>query len=29
MPNKDWKGPEWKGPKTWRGKGNCETKTKK
>lgn len=26
MPNKDWTGPCWKGPKTWRWKWCCGSK---
>lgn len=29
MPNRDGTGPDGKGPKTGRGKGNCKPKTKK
>lgn len=25
MPNKDWTGPNWKWPKTWRSMGKCGT----
>ena len=24
MPNKDWTGPNWQWPKTWRGVWNCK-----
>lgn len=25
MPNKDWTGPNWEGPRTWKGRWDCES----
>lgn len=27
MPNKDWTGPNWKGPKTWKWLWECSSET--